>query len=91
MNLVDLTHNDTIDAVAQKCNRNFKQLGTAIAKLVNNGGGDASSAVPPISAYVIDQSSPALLYPGTQWNYIGSLKVNPNDNWFMTSLWQRTA
>lgn len=35
MNLVDLTHNDTMDAVAQKCNRNFKQLGTAITNLIN--------------------------------------------------------
>ena len=35
MNLVDLTHNDTMDAVAQKCNRNFKQLGTVITNLIN--------------------------------------------------------
>lgn len=91
MNLVDLTHNDTIKDIAQKCNRNFKQLGTAVAKLVNDGGGDASSAAPPVTAYVIDNNSPSLLYPGTQWTYIGALKVNPNDNWFMTSLWQRTA
>lgn len=35
MNLVDLTHNDTMDAVAQKCNRNFKQLGYVITNLIN--------------------------------------------------------
>ena len=80
MKIIDLSQNDTKESIADKCNINFKEIGSSIAKMVKQlQSSKSNTAVPPVDSYEMNYINPASLYPGTSWVEVGLVSVRPLD------------
>ena len=81
MNIVEITANEDVMSLARKCNRNFRQIGSAITRIMN------MRQVPSVGAYVLMDTTPEMSYPGTVWTQVDSVMTL---NSLPVPLWQRT-